>query len=80
MFIKEHNLRITEVAGGLSVSRVNLSAQVNERADIILEIVIKLFEGFGNKAQFCINLQKNYELRHAEKKVNRKKIKHFVAA
>jgi plasmid maintenance system antidote protein VapI len=38
-----------------------------------------LSEAFGNTAQFWVNLQKNYEL-HAEKKVNRKKIKHFIAA
>ena len=80
MFIKEHNLSITEVAVGLGVSRVNLSALVNERAGISPELAIKLSEAFGNTAQFWINLQKNYELWHAEKKVNRKKIKHFVAA
>ena len=80
MFINEHKLTITEVAAGLGVSRVNLSALVNERAGISPELAIKLSEAFGNTAQFWINLQKNYELWHAEKKVNRKKIKHFVAA
>jgi hypothetical protein len=34
----------------------------------------------GLTAQFWINPQKNYELWHAEKKVNRKKIKHFIPA
>jgi len=80
MFIKEHKLSITEVAAGLGVSRVNLSALVNERAGISPELAIKHSEAFGNSAQFWINLQKNYELWYAEKKVNRKKIKHFVAA
>ena len=79
MFIKEHNLSLTEVAVGLGVSRVNLSALVNERAGIIRNWRSKLSEAFGNTAQFWINLQKNYELWHAEMKVNRKKIKHFVA-
>ncbi len=79
MFINEHKLTITEVAAGLGVSRVNLSALVNERAGISPELAIKLSEAFGNTAQFWINLQKNYELWYAEKKVNRKKIKHFVA-
>jgi antitoxin HigA-1 len=80
MFIYEHKLTITEVAAGLGVSRVNLSALVNERAGISPELAIKLSEAFGNTAQFWINLQKNYELWYAEKKVNRKKIKHFIAA
>jgi len=32
---------------------------------------------FGNSAEFWMNLQKNYELWHAEKKVKRSAIKHF---
>jgi len=40
---------------------------------------VKLSEAFGNTAQFWINLQKNYELLHAEQKVNRSVIKHFLA-
>lgn len=80
MFIKEHNLTITEVAKGLGVARANLSAIVNEHAGISPELAIKLSEAFGNTAQFWINLQKNYELWYAERKVNRKKIRHFAAA
>ena len=80
MFIKEHQLTITEVAEGLGLARANLSAIVNERAGISPELAVKLSEAFGNTAQFWINLQKNYELWYAEKNVNRKMIKHFVAA
>ncbi len=80
MFIKEHGLTITEVAIGLGIARVNLSAIVNERAGISPDLAVKLSEAFGNTAQFWINLQKNYELWHAEKKVDRKKIRHFVMA
>jgi antitoxin HigA-1 len=80
MFIREHNLTISEVAVGLGIARGNLSAIVNERAGISPELAIKLSEAFGNTALFWINLQKNYELWHAEKKVNRKGIRHFVAA
>jgi plasmid maintenance system antidote protein VapI len=57
----------------------NTPAHVNERADISPELAIKLSEAFGNTAQFWINLQKNYELWHTEKKVNRKKIRHFMS-
>lgn len=80
MFIKEHNLTVTEVAKGLGIARANLSAIVNERAGISPELAVKLSEAFGNTAQFWINLQKNYELWFAEKNVNRKKVKHFIAA
>jgi addiction module HigA family antidote len=60
MFIKEHKLGTNEVAAGLWVSRVNLSALVSKRAGISPELAIKLSEAFGNTAQFWINLQKNY--------------------
>lgn len=79
-YIKERNLTITEVAQGLGVARANLSAIVNERAGISPELAVKLSEAFGNTAQFWINLQKNYELWHAERKVNRSTIRHFNQA
>ena len=76
-YIKERNLTVTEVAKGLGVARANLSAIVNERAGISPELAVKLSEAFGNTAQFWVNLQKNYELWNAEKKVNRSVIRHF---
>ena len=76
-YIKERDLTITEVAQGLGIARANLSAIVNERAGISPELAVKLSEAFGNTAQFWVNLQKNCELWHAERKVNRSAIKHF---
>lgn len=77
MFINEHALTITEVAEGLGMARANLSAIVNGHIGISPELAIKLSEAFGNTAQFWVNLQKNYELWHAEQKVDRNSIKHF---
>jgi addiction module HigA family antidote len=79
-YIKERNLTITEVVQGLGIARASLSALCNEHSGISPELAVKLSEAFGNTAQFWINLQKNYELYHAEKKVNRSAIKHFSAA
>jgi len=78
MFINEYKLTITDVAEGLGMARANLSAIVNERAGISPELSVKLSEAFGNTSQFWMNLQKNYELWHAERKVDRRKVKHFV--
>lgn len=80
VFIRERNLTITEVAKGLDMARANLSAVVNEHAGISPELAVKLSEAFGNTAQFWINLQKNYELWHAEQKVDRTRIQHFADA
>jgi antitoxin HigA-1 len=79
MFIKERNLTITEVAKGLKVARGNLSAVINGHLGISPELAIKLSEAFGNTAQFWVTLQNNYELWHAEKKVNRSQIRRFGA-
>ena len=78
MFINQYKLTITDVAEGLGMARANLSAIVNERAGISPELSVKLSEAFGNTSQFWMNLQKNYELWHAERKVDRLKVKHFV--
>lgn len=76
-YLKERGLTVTEVAKGIGVARANLSAVVNERAGISPELAVKLSEAFGNTAGFWVNLQKNYELWYAEKKVNRALIQHF---
>ena len=77
MFIAERNLTITEVAKGLNVARANLSSVINGRLGISPELAVKLSDAFGNTAQFWVNLQNNYELWHAEQKVNRSLIQHF---
>lgn len=76
-YLKERGLTVTEVAEGLGVARGNLSAILNERAGISPEMAVKLSEAFGNSTQFWVNLQKNYEVWHAEQKVNREGIRRF---
>lgn len=76
-YIRERGLTITQVARGLGVARENLSAIVNGRAGISPELAVKLSEAFGNTTQFWVNLQKNYEVWHAERKVDRSGIEHF---
>ena len=80
MFIDENELTITEVANGLGIARPNLSAIVNGHTGISPELAVKLSEAFGNSSQFWINLQNNYELWHAEQKVDRTAIRHFYQA
>lgn len=77
MFINERNLTITEVAKGLKMTRTNLSSVINGHVKISPELAVKLSEAFGNSAQFWVNLQNNYELWHAERKINRADISRF---
>ncbi|WP_128546028.1 HigA family addiction module antitoxin [Larkinella soli] len=76
-YIKERGVTITQVAKGLGIACENLSAIVNGHAGISPELAVKLLEAFGNTTQFWVNLQKNYEVWHAERKVDRRKIQHF---
>lgn len=76
-YIKECGLSITEAAGGLGVTRPNLSKILNGKAGISPETAIRLSEAFGNSAQFWLNLQINYDVWHAEQKVDRSTIRHF---
>ena len=80
MFIVERKLTITEVAKGLNMARANLSSIINGHLGISPELAVKLSEAFGNSAQFWINLQNNYELWHAERKINRASIRRFDLA
>jgi addiction module HigA family antidote len=77
LFMKERNLSITELSKGLGMTRANLSAVVNERAGISPELAVKLSAAFGNSATFWTNLQTNYELWYAEKKIKRSVIRRF---
>lgn len=77
LFMNERNLTITELAKGLGMTRANVSAVVNGRAGISPEMAVKLSAAFGNSANFWTNLQTNYELWHAERKVKRSTIRYF---
>jgi addiction module HigA family antidote len=75
--MNERNLTITDLAKGLGMTRANVSAVVNGRAGISPEMAVKLSAAFDNSATFWTNLQTNYELWYAERKVKRSKIRHF---
>jgi addiction module HigA family antidote len=75
--MNERNLTVTELAKGLGMTRANVPVVINGRAGISPEMVVKLSAAFANSATFWTNLQTNYELWHAEKKVKRSKIRHF---
>lgn len=79
--IKEESnqdLTIKEVALGLGITPKTLSNILNEHQGISSDMAIRLSEAFGSKPDFWFKLQGDYELWHAEKRVNRLGIKHFL--
>lgn len=69
---------ITEIAQGLGVARRMVSSILNQKAGISPEMAVKLSEAFATNAELWMNLQKKYDLWHAEKKVSRDSVRHFL--
>ncbi len=71
------NLTIAELAEGLDTSKKTISFILNEKQGLSPEMAIKLSEAFGSSPEFWLKLQYDYELWHAEKRVNRTILRHF---
>jgi len=72
------NLTLEEVASGLTTTRKTLSAIINGRQSVSPEMAIKLATSFKNTTpEFWLQIQSNYDLALARKKVNTKAIKVF---
>lgn len=72
-----HNYSQSEIAKGLGVTRKTLSNILNEHQGISSEMCVRLSEAFGTSAEFWLNVQRNYDLWHAERTVERKNVQHF---
>jgi antitoxin HigA-1 len=74
-------LSVEEVATGLGTTRKTLSAIINGKQSVSPEMAIKLATGFSNTTpEFWLQVQDNFNLFLARKKVDTKKIKVFWKA
>ncbi len=74
-------LSVEEVATGLGTTRKTLSAIINGKQAVTPEMAIKLATGFSNTTpEFWLQVQDNFNLFRARKKVDIKKIKVFWKA
>lgn len=71
-------LSIREVSKGLGISSRTLSNILNEHQGVSSEMAVRLSEAFGSSPDFWLKLQRDYELWHAEKKIDRAAIHHFL--
>lgn len=72
-----HNYSQEEIAKGLGVTRKTLSNILNEHQGVSSEMCVRLSEAFGTSAEFWLNVQRNYDLWHAERTVERKTVQQF---
>ncbi len=77
LYMEDRNLGVTETAQALGVTRQNLSAIINGHTGISPEMAQRLSIAFGTDAEMWMNMQKIYDLWHAQKKANqlRKEVK-----
>jgi addiction module HigA family antidote len=72
------SITIKDMADTLGISRKTLSKIINERGAITPDMALRLSRAFDTTPDFWLNLQKNYDLWHAEKESQEwKKVKPF---
>ncbi|MFN3998981.1 HigA family addiction module antitoxin [Algoriphagus sp.] len=77
--IKPNNLKITEVAELLQVSRLTISKIVNEKSGISPNVALRIQEVFGGSADMWTRMQNKYDMALAVTEYNRNgpKLKKF---
>ena len=60
------SITITEMSSILGVSRKTLSKIINERGAVTPDMALRLSRAFDTTPDLWLNLQKNYDLWHAE--------------
>lgn len=78
LYIKPHNLTITEVAGALGIARKNLYAVIKGEYSISIEMAFKLSKAFDTTPEFWLQAQMNYDLAQGYKEANKIKVKRLI--
>lgn len=60
------SMTITELSSILGVSRKTLSKIINERGSVTPDMALRLSRAFDTSPELWLNLQKSFELWHAE--------------
>ena len=71
--LRELGLSVTEVAEHLGVGRAALSALVNEKASVSIEMAYRLSKAFGSTPDHWMRMQLAYDLaqsRSLQRKIN----------
>ena len=69
MYLSPLNLTVTETAKALGVTRKTFSELLNRSSNISIAMALKLSKAFDTTPEFWLNMQQNYDLWNAKKKV-----------
>ena len=78
LYIKAHNLTITEVAGALGIARKNLYAVIKGEYSVSVEMAFKLSKAFDTTPEFWLQAQMNYDLAQGYKDSGKIKVKRLL--
>ena len=78
--LKPLSLSITEAASGLGVTRQALSDLVNEKADVSVDMAIRLAKAFGSEPETWLAMQTAYDLWKARDRVRTIQVHRYRAA
>ena len=72
-------LTVTQAAQGLGVSRQTLSGLVNGKADLSVEMTLRLSQAFGSTPETWLGMQTAYDLWQARERTKDIKVERFTA-
>ena len=78
--LQEFDLSVTEAAAHLGVGRAALSAVVNERASISIEMAYRLSKAFGSTPDHWMRMQLAYDLAQSRSLMTKIDVDRIVAA
>lgn len=73
----EHGLSITDSAGLLGVTRTALSHLANGKADLSVDMSLRIEAVFGGTAESWLRLQAGYNIQEARPRIARLKLKRY---
>ena len=78
LYIKPHQLTITEVAGALGIARKNLYAVIKGEYAVSVEMAFKLSKAFETTPEFWMQAQMNYDLAKGYKESGKIKVRKLI--
>ena len=75
MYIEPLGLTVTETAKALGVTRKALSELVNMRSGISMAMSLRLSKAFNTTPELWLNMQRNYDMTRAQKRVRLSRVK-----
>lgn len=80
LYLGPLDISVTDAAAHLGVTRQALSRLINEKSGISPEMAIRLAKAFSTSPDYWMNLETQYELWQATKKLKNIKVKPFDIA